>query len=52
MKQWRPQHPVNVMARVFAVSRSGFYKWLKGIPLGPCPAGRAAQGRDPGRPHP
>lgn len=32
MKQWRHQHPVNVMARVFAVSRSGFYKWLKGIP--------------------
>ena len=32
MKPWRHQHPVNVMARVFAVSRSGFYKWLKGIP--------------------
>lgn len=32
MKPWRHQHPVNVMARVFAVSRSGFYQWLKGIP--------------------
>ena len=32
MKQWRPQYPVDVMARVFAVSRSGFYTWLKDIP--------------------
>ncbi len=32
MKQWRHQYPVNAMVRVFAVSRSGFYQWLKGIP--------------------
>ena len=32
MKQWRHQYPVDVMAHVFAVSRSGFYTWLKGIP--------------------
>ena len=51
MKQWRHQHPVDVMARVFAVSRSGFYNWLKGIPSARAQAGRTAQGRDPGRPH-
>ncbi len=32
MKQWRHQYPVDVMAHVFAASRSGFYTWLKGIP--------------------
>lgn len=32
MKPWRHQHPVNVMARVFAVSRRGCYQWLQGIP--------------------
>jgi len=28
MKQWRSEFPVEVMARVLAVSRSGFYAWL------------------------
>ena len=27
MKQWRQQFPVEVMSRVFNVSRSGFYAW-------------------------
>jgi putative transposase len=28
MKQWRHQFPVEVMSRLFGVSRSGFYDWL------------------------
>jgi putative transposase len=32
MKQWRLRFPVDVMSRVFAVSRSGFYAWLKRPP--------------------
>jgi transposase InsO family protein len=28
MKQWRSEFPVEVMARVLDVSRSGFYAWL------------------------
>jgi putative transposase len=28
MKQWRREYPVEVMARVLGVSRSGFYAWL------------------------
>jgi putative transposase len=28
MKQWRQQFPVEVMSRVFHVSRSGFYAWV------------------------
>lgn len=32
MKQWRHQYPLNVMARAFGISRSGFYKWLNGAP--------------------
>lgn len=28
MKQWRLEYPVEVMARVLDVSRSGFYAWL------------------------
>jgi transposase InsO family protein len=28
MKQWRLEYPVEVMARVLGVSRSGFYAWL------------------------
>ena len=27
MKQWRQEFPVEVMSRVFNVSRSGFYAW-------------------------
>ncbi|WP_216360870.1 type II toxin-antitoxin system HicA family toxin [Acidithiobacillus marinus] len=29
MKAWRSQYPINVMAKLLAVSRSGFYAWLK-----------------------
>ncbi len=32
MKQWREQFPVEVMSRLFDVSRSGFYAWLKRSP--------------------
>lgn len=32
MKQWRLQYPVEAMARVFEVPRSGFYAWLKATP--------------------
>src|SRR6266702_4796127 len=32
MKQWRLQFPVNIMSRLFNVSRSGFYTWLKREP--------------------
>jgi putative transposase len=28
MKQWRRHFPVEVMSRVFSVSRSGFYAWV------------------------
>ena len=28
MKQWRSEYPVEIMARVLDVSRSGFYAWL------------------------
>lgn len=29
MKEWRHQFPVEVMSRLFEVSRSGFYAWLE-----------------------
>jgi len=32
MKHWRLRFPVKVMSRVFDVSRSGFYAWLKRPP--------------------
>ena len=32
MKQWRLQFPVKIMSRLFEVSRSGFYTWLKREP--------------------
>jgi transposase InsO family protein len=32
MKQWRLQFPVTMMSRLFSVSRSGFYTWLKHKP--------------------
>ncbi len=32
MKQWRLQFPVEVMSRLFDVSRSGFYAWLGRAP--------------------
>lgn len=32
MKQWRFQFPLEVMSRLFVVSRSGFYGWLKRPP--------------------
>jgi putative transposase len=32
MKLWRQQFPVQVMSRLFGVSRSGFYDWLKRSP--------------------
>ena len=32
MKQWRHHFPVEVMSRLFSVSRSGFYAWLRRKP--------------------
>lgn len=32
MKQWRFQYPVKLLCRVLAVSRCGFYAWLKRPP--------------------
>jgi transposase InsO family protein len=32
MKQWRLEYPVEVMARILEVSRSGFYAWLERPP--------------------
>ena len=32
MKQWRLHFPVQAMSRLLAVSRSGFYAWLKHKP--------------------
>jgi putative transposase len=32
MKQWRLHFPVKIMSRLFEVSRSGFYTWLKREP--------------------
>lgn len=32
MKRWREEFPVEVMSRLFGVSRSGFYDWLKRPP--------------------
>lgn len=32
MKQWRLQFPIKIMSRLFNVSRSGFYTWLKRKP--------------------
>jgi putative transposase len=32
MKEWRLQFPIAIMSRVFDVSRSGFYTWLKRKP--------------------
>jgi|GEM_PF-1293158 len=32
MKQWRLYFPIKVMSRLFGVSRSGFYTWLKREP--------------------
>src|SRR5512134_3101593 len=32
MKQWRLEYPVEIMARVLEVSRSGFYAWLERPP--------------------
>jgi transposase InsO family protein len=32
MKQWRLRFPVKIMSRLFGVSRSGFYSWLKRKP--------------------
>jgi putative transposase len=32
MKQWRLRFPVKIMSRLFGVSRSGFYSWLKREP--------------------
>ena len=32
MKEWRLHFPVKIMSRVFNVSRSGFYTWLKREP--------------------
>ncbi len=32
MKQWRLHFPVKTMSRLFGVSRSGFYSWLKRKP--------------------
>jgi len=32
MKEWQQQFPVTTMSRVFAVSRSGYYGWLKHTP--------------------
>ena len=29
MKEWRLHFPITIMSRVFDVSRSGFYTWLK-----------------------
>jgi putative transposase len=29
MKQWRLHYPITIMSRLFSVSRSGFYTWLK-----------------------
>ena len=32
MKEWRLRFPVKTMSRLFGVSRSGFYSWLKRKP--------------------
>ena len=32
MKQWRLEYPVEAMARILEVSRSGFYAWLERPP--------------------
>lgn len=32
MKEWRLQFPIGTMSRVFEVSRSGYYDWLKRKP--------------------
>jgi putative transposase len=32
MKHWRLRFPVKIMSRLFGVSRSGFYSWLKREP--------------------
>lgn len=32
MKEWRLQFPIEVMSRVFEVSRSGYYDWLNRKP--------------------
>ena len=32
MKQWRLQFPIATMSRLFNVSRSGFYIWLRREP--------------------
>ena len=32
MKQWRHHFPVEVMSRLFSVSRSGYYAWLRRKP--------------------
>ena len=32
MRTLRPQYPVILMSRVFEVSKSGYYAWLKRAP--------------------
>jgi len=32
MKQWRLHFPIKIMSRLFSVSRSGYYTWLKRKP--------------------